>query len=387
MMKPFSRAQSRRSAWSLGASVVVALSIAVWQFSASGCEPFAPISSEREDQESDKHGNWWEEAVEAPPTPYRAASYLLCFWNLENYFDDHDDHRTGADKEYDEWFAEDHQDLETKIRNLSKALLALNGGRGPDILAVAEVETERAARFLMNALNHGLKDPNLRYRHLLFKEVSAGRHIATAIITRLNVEEKRTQLLDKKRRTLEGHLIVDGHELVLIASHWTSRLTDRDGKEDSGRAKYASEIYGRFNAMYHSNPKVDLVVCGDFNDGPKDKSVVEHLHAVGSERQVLSSSRDEPRLLDLFADKDPRTYGTHYDEGRWAIFDQIVVSPGLLDNEGWKCDVDSAQAVRTLVRKGDRIGQPWRFGNRKHGERERGYSDHFPVTAVLKVVE
>jgi endonuclease/exonuclease/phosphatase family metal-dependent hydrolase len=318
------------------------------------------------------------------PSSARADGYLLCFWNVENFFDDQNDHRTGPDEQYDAWFAEEKQDLDLKIKHLTEALLEMNGGRGPDIIALAEVETERAAQLLMDSLNHSLKEPDLQYRHLLFKEIKAGRHIATAIITRVDVAGNKTQLLDHQRRILEGHLLVDGHELVLIASHWTSRLTDHDGKEDGGRAKYGDEIYGRFRAMHHSNPKVDFIVCGDFNDSPEDKSVVEHLHAIGSADKVEHAPADAPLLLDLFADKNPKEFGTHFDEGRWIIFDQFAVSPGLLDNEGWHCDVGSAHAVRTFVRKGDKTGQPWRFGNRKNSH-ERGYSDHFPVTVVLKV--
>jgi hypothetical protein len=90
----------------------------------------------------------------------------------------------------------------------------------------------------------------------------------------------------------------------------------------------------------------------------------------------------EPVLLDLLGGKDANRFGTHY-HNRWFSFDQIVVSPGLLDDQGWTCDVDSVTTVRTTQRRGDRLGRPWSFGGPKHGE--RGYSDHFPVTVKLRV--
>jgi endonuclease/exonuclease/phosphatase family metal-dependent hydrolase len=348
-----------------------------------GCAPPRAAETQKHDGSA-----WWEEEVQTPNAPYKASSYYFCFWNLENFFDDHNDHRTGPDEEYDLWFSEAQSDLELKLKHISEALLAMNGGRGPDIIAVAEVESDRAAHFLMNALNHGSeiqKNPDLRYRHVLFKEVNAGRHIATAIITRVAVDGSKTHLLDSKHRILESHLSVDGHELVLLTSHWTSRKSDHDGTDGTGRAKYADMIYGRYKAMYHSNPKVDFLVCGDFNDTPDDKSVVDHLHATSDVQAVEHSTANDPLLLDLFAGKDPKDNGTHYYDGHWFIFDQIAVSPGLLDHEGWHCDVESAHAIRTLVRKGDKSGRPWSFGNRKHNDHERGYSDHFPVTALLKV--
>jgi len=149
----------------------------------------------------------------------------------------------------------------------------------------------------------------------------------------------------------------------------------------AGRDKYADQIFGRFRAMYMSNPKVDFLVCGDFNDSPDDVSVTRNLHASGDRGAVKQAT--EPMLLDLFIGKDSNQFGTlHYHQ--WCIFDHIVVSPGLLDDAGWTCDVDSVRTVNTLVKPGDKKRHPWRFG----GERdkgERGYSDHFPVTVRLKV--
>src|SRR5581483_5035723 len=128
-----------------------------------------------------------------------AEQYLFCFWNVENLFDDRDDGRTGpGDREYDHWFAEHPELLQEKLDHLSQALLALNDGKGPDILAVAEVESVRAAELLQQALNRGLEKGGVQgeewaYGNVLMKEVSAGRHIAPAIITRLPVARDRTR--------------------------------------------------------------------------------------------------------------------------------------------------------------------------------------------------
>src|SRR5262245_61518137 len=199
------------------------------------------------------------------------GEYLFCFWNVENFFDDKIDGWTDKpDKEFDQWFTKNPKILREKLDHLSSALVGLNDGRGPDILAIAECESQRAAELLQEALNSRLPNEADHYRHVLFKDPHGGRHVATAIITRLGVKGDRTKLLGRRQRILEGHVEVEGHELIVIASHWTSRLTEKEGEEHQGRGRddYGDKIYGEFRATYERNPAVDLLVCGDFNDTP-----------------------------------------------------------------------------------------------------------------------
>jgi endonuclease/exonuclease/phosphatase family metal-dependent hydrolase len=323
--------------------------------------------------------------VHNPATEAAApGEYLFCFWNTENFFDDKLDNRPHQpDKSYDAWFAENPRILHEKLDHLSSALMELNGGKGPDILALAEVESERAVELLRDALNDRLADKAPAYKHILYKDPHGGRHIATALLTRLDVDRDRTRLLGRRQRILEGRVLVNDHELVVIVSHWTSRLTDREGseKEGHGRSDYADKIYGAFRAMWERNRDVAVLICGDFNDTPDDTSVTKNLHATGDLEAVRANR--EPLLLDLFAGKDPNQFGTHYYR-KWLIFDHIVVSPGLLNDRGWSCDPDSVQRVRTPSRLGDKVKRPWSFGSPRH-EGSRGYSDHFPVTVKLRV--
>lgn len=310
-----------------------------------------------------------------------AQSYLFCFWNVENLFDDRADERTGpGDRDYDPWFANDPAIRKQKLERLCEALLNLNGGKGPDILAVCELEGERAAELLREALNARLTDATLHYSAPLVKELTAGRHICPAVLTRLPAVRDRTQLLGKRLRILETHLKAGDADLVVVVSHWTSRITDEKGE---ARDKYADQIYGQFKAMYQTNPQVDFVVCGDFNDAPADASVSKHLHAGGDRDAVRGYRGDWPLLYNLFADKDPKKFGTLYYR-QWQIFDQIIVSPGMLDDRGWSCDPGSARTISTPSRPKDTLGRPWSFGGPKD-KGARGYSDHFPVTVRLEV--
>lgn len=306
------------------------------------------------------------------------TEFVFAHWNVENFFDDKADGRTGkGDPEYDNLFAEKPELLKLKLAKLTEAILKMNAGKGPDILALVEVESVRAAELLQKALNEKLTDKSLHYDHVLMKELSGGRHIAPAILTRLPVVKDRTRTLDRNHRILIGHVKVNEYELVVVASHWTSRL--KDGARQ--RADYADKIYGAVNAIYKSNPAADVIVSGDFNDDPHDESVAKHLHGTGDRNAVRSGSTLQ--LFNLFAGKDVNQHGTHYYK-QWHIFDQILISPGLLDDKGWSCEPSTARVVNELHRPSDKKGRPWRFGGANE-KGERGYSDHFPVMVRLKL--
>src|SRR5262245_48613173 len=103
--------QSRPSVWVVLVVLVVALAIAGLR----GCttSPVAPTTSAG-----------------------KPGEYLFCFWNVENLFDDREGgYSHEPDKGYDTWFYNNPETLREKYSHLSEALMALNGGRGPDILA------------------------------------------------------------------------------------------------------------------------------------------------------------------------------------------------------------------------------------------------------------
>jgi len=327
-----------------------------------------------------------------------SGDYLFCFWNTENFFDNKvNGWKNEPDKAFDRWFAEDRAAFEQKVKNLTAVLAALNDGKGPDILALAEVEAEsESAAALMDALNKAIKPGTPPYQHILKKNPHGGRNIVTAILTRLPVVADRTQLLGKRHRILEGHIEVGGQDLAVLATHWTSRVSDKDGE---GRDKYANQIYGRYRGMFKANPDVSLLICGDFNDNPDDPSVRDHLHATGDLAQVKVGG-DPPLLYDVFANlwaenkgkEEKERIGTHFYRGRPYIFDHLVVSPGMVNGKGgWQCQVETAQIIahkdRFVVPRGRNKGHPLAFGTEKEKVplSERGVSDHLPVTVRLKL--
>jgi endonuclease/exonuclease/phosphatase family metal-dependent hydrolase len=315
-----------------------------------------------------------------PAPPMQPGEYLFCFWNVENLFDDRDDNRNSVDEEYDNWLARNPKDLQLKLDHLSDALLRMNNGQGPDMLAICEVESVRAAELLRDALNKKLPQGAVPYGDVRMKEVGVGRHIAPAVISRLATDASATKLHGKGQRILETRITVGERSLTIIASHWTSQLSDKTG---DSRDRYADLVYEEFRKSFRADPNVDFLICGDFNTDPANESVTQNLHAIASRGSVAGSK--EPFLLNVFAGKDSQQFGTHTYNKKPLIYDHICISPGLLDEQGWSCDPDSARTFTDgLMRPSATYRQPWRFGNEKDSG-GRGYSDHFPVTVKLRV--
>ncbi|HKB06039.1 MAG TPA: endonuclease/exonuclease/phosphatase family protein [Gemmataceae bacterium] len=331
----------------------------------------------------------WPERRTPPPVSGSGepATFLFCSWNVENLFDDEDD--PNFRDTHEDWLGSDPAAFRQKVDHLADGLLKMNGGVGPDIACLVEVESERAVSALKDAVNAKLEaagHSERKFEHALFKKDYTGRRIAPAILTRVGVEADRTRKLGKSRngRILEGHLHHNGHELVVIVAHWTSRVTDKEG-DGSRRVDYAEDCYGRVKAILHENPDADVIVCGDFNDEFTDRSIQQVLHASASADEVRNSV-GEPRLLDLFANWSGDPPGTIYGRGKWSVFDHICVTRGVLDDRGWSCDPGSATifAPEAFRRKRGARFEPFEFGSR-NDKGPRGYSDHFPVTVQLNV--
>ena len=146
-------------------------------------------------------------AQRADPGPRApAGEYSFCCWNAENLFDDVDD---PDDRDADEnWFGRNPAIVAQKMANLAKALLLQAGGRGPDILALVEVENRHAAAMLQKALNDRLvedqRPPELAYTTLIFRENKTGRRIAPAILSRLPGEVDESITFPPTRRIPPG---------------------------------------------------------------------------------------------------------------------------------------------------------------------------------------
>ena len=321
--------------------------------------------------------------------PDGSGTYMIVFWNVENLFDDRDDDRPPVDEEYDNAFAYNPELLDLKLNRISQALLDMNGGLGPDIIACCELEGVRATELLRERLNLKLQATghgNQLYDRVAVIDLSGGRHITPAVITRLGLQGP-IEMPDARRRILETHIVVNGHDLCLVVSHWRSKVRSQDGDDGTeSRMEYANVVREIYQRRARINPETDFLLCGDFNDTPDSNVVTVGLQTVPS-LNLLLPSVSNPRLYDLFVNKSAQQYSTIYYREP-LIYDHFVISPGMIDNQGWSCVPESVDTpTKGLVKPGARNRVPWQFDDFDNNVKpdQRGYSDHFPITLTLNV--
>jgi hypothetical protein len=90
-------------------------------------------------------------------------------------------------------------------------------------------------------------------------------------------------------------------------------------------------------------------------------------------------------LYGPLSNKDAELFGTHF-FNKPLIYDHVGFSPGMLDAAGWGYVAESVRVPTDgLTRAGTKTRRPWRYGSKTDTAVGRGFSDHFPVLATLKV--
>ena len=311
------------------------------------------------------------------------------FWNVENLFDTDDDPDNPGDDEFlpdREWTEERYR---RKLAHLAEVVAALDA----NALGLAEVENQRVLEDL-------LATPALRshgYR-IVHRDSPDKRGIDLALIYRAPFElasgDDAIRLhpipLDPPTRgILEVRLTAGGHDLIVLVNHWPSRW---GGQEKSApKRKKAADVCRRItlareDAARQENRTASVVIVGDFNDDPFDPSVRRTLKAVRNRHAVLQN-RNHRYFFNpcwrFFA--EPETGTLYYNrDWVWNIFDQIIVTRGLLVEEGFSLDEKSLHIYATDAMR-DHYRRPKRFRKDRRSQKWiEGYSDHFPIVASLR---
>ncbi len=291
-------------------------------------------------------------------------------------------------KELDGWTA---TVLNKKLGQLAKIIEQMNGGLGPDILGVCEVESKKVLEKLIAKLSSlG------RVYETVHADTKDGRGIDVAFIydsTKYDVvgEEIFNHFILRRNATrdiLQVSLVTkpNNNKLVLMGNHWPSR---RGGELESEPYRImAAETLAYFHERSIEIDGKDqaVVVMGDFNDEPFNRSLVAYALSERVERRVKSKRSRNPYLLNLTWDLIGQGDGTHFYDGTPGMLDQILVNrPVLRDDSPFEVDASTLEILKFAEMTGN-SGAPKRFGRPSSASTydETGFSDHFPIAVVLK---
>jgi endonuclease/exonuclease/phosphatase family metal-dependent hydrolase len=323
-----------------------------------------------------------------PPQP--ANMVRIAFYNVENLFDTEDD-STINDEEFlpegpNRWTEYRYYE---KLDHISKVFLNLGGWEMPALIGLCEVENRRVLQDLVRLTGlHNFdyeivheNSPDLRgidvallYRRDIFRYL---RHDIIRIRFPFAPEVRTRDVL-----LVSG--LVAGDTLHVFVNHWPSRSGGQEASEPR-RVFVAQQVRLRVDSILGHDSLANIIIMGDLNDGPEDRSVAEVLRASGEQ-----SGLEEPGLLDgMYYLKFKKGLGTHKYAGEWNALDHLIMSSALLDTSQVlsvrpREDVVIFQGEWLLEDDPQSPGKkPFRTfaGPRYLG----GFSDHLPVYVDLTV--
>ncbi|MDE6860268.1 MAG: endonuclease/exonuclease/phosphatase family protein [Duncaniella sp.] len=313
--------------------------------------------------------------------------YGVAFYNLENLFD-----TINTNGKYDLEFSPrgarkwDSEKYWSKINNLATCIANMTTEttpHGPAVIGVAEIENKGVLDDLVNAevlkpwnlqvIHHDSPDRRgvdvgLLYSPYFFRPLDVTNHTL--------VVPGNPDLLTRDQMCVTG--VMGGDTVSVIVNHWPSRL---GGQE---RSSYLREAAGSLckhiaDSLWAIRPNQGVIIMGDLNDDPNDRSCALALGAKREMEDVAPHGFYNPWWNVLASG-----FGTLKYRGKWNLFDQIIVSGTLLPQNGaklayWQCIINDFEFLYTP--DGQYKGYPLRTYS--GGNWLNGYSDHFPTEIFL----
>jgi hypothetical protein len=317
--------------------------------------------------------------------------YGVGFYNLENLFDTcHDEGKN--DYEYlpdgtNKWTGLKYSH---KLKNMSRVLSEMGTDKLPGVgcaaIGVSEVENAKCLTDLCN--QEPLKAKNFQFVHI---EGPDHRGVDCALLYNPKLFTVRDVKLvpyiyilpEDSARATRGFLTVSGtmagEHVTIIVNHLPSRGAVSFYREEGGR-----QLRLLKDSLIAEDPNVKLLIMGDMNDDPQDKSMAVELGAKRKMKDVEAPGGLWNPWWDVLASGT----GTLQYQGAWNLFDQIIPSYSLLDQKGTK-DYSTLKLWNYQIFTRDYLFQKeGKYkGNtlRTHagGAWLDGYSDHLPTVVYL----
>lgn len=314
----------------------------------------------------------------------------IAFYNLENLFDtlvDPDPNKILQDeftpKGKNKWTTDKYLN---KLDHMSSVIAELGSGlskTAPMIVGIAEVENKAVIEDLIHTKY--LEKYNYGIVHY---ESNDGRGIDVGLIYRKdfvkikNSNSSRLHMAEKPDFRTRDQLVVeaeiDGESIFVLVNHWPSR---RGGEKRSSPLREAAAQLTRTiaDSITHVHPNAKIIIMGDLNDDPNNKSVKKVINTSGDKKEMK-----EGQYFNTMEKNFKSGNGTLAYNDTWNLFDQLIISPALLHAGAseWKFYKAEIFKDKELIQtEGAYKGYPKRtFAG---GVWLGGYSDHFPVYLYL----
>jgi len=308
---------------------------------------------------------------------YTQSCYTMMFYNVENYFDTFDDKHSN-DNEFlpsspKKW---DDKKFNKKTLNLYKVIASIDTNP-PVIIGLAEVEN----RYVIEKLFYSTPLQKFPYK-IIHNNSPDKRGIDVALVYRsdisTNIEYEYIRInfpaypRSTTRDILLAKQIISKDTIFIFVCHFPSRI---GGYESEYKRNYTAKILAsKIDLLLKSNPFTKIIIMGDFNDEPTDKSINEILKA------NCSKNIHSQLLINTMCLKNHKT-GTIKYKGDWYIFDQIIISynlfkKGLNNKKFFETSIYNPDFLITIDSKYGGVKPYSTYSDKKY---QGGYSDHLPV--------
>ena len=254
------------------------------------------------------------------------GDFRIMFYNVENLFDTFDD-TLKNDEEFlpngDRYW--NKSKYYKKLNNIGKVITAVGGWEPPEVIGLCEIEN----RYVLDGITKFSALSKFKYR-IIHEESPDQRGIDVALLYQ---QDKFTPIYfkaipinfpDASRKTRDI-LYVKGKTtkndtLHIFVNHWPSRWGGQLNSE-SKRIFVAGVLKNFVDSIFDSNPKSNIIITGDFNDEPDDKSLLENLLA---KKEYTDIKSNELYNLSSYLQK-AKGLGSHKYQGNWGMLDQFIV--------------------------------------------------------------
>ena len=308
---------------------------------------------------------------------FPANQLSVAFYNVDNLYDTIDDPKT-FDDEFtpfgkNKWSSYKYAQ---KLKKLSKVLSNFDGNTPPDVLGVCEIENKSVLNDLANAISPS----KYEIVHVDSRD-ERGADVA------LLFSKQKLKLLSFKKYTpvMSGDtsdrtrdilwvklLSINSLDtLQFIVCHFPSR---REGQIKSEPKRIDAAKLCKKIITENCNLSVQhLIVMGDFNDEPFNKSMQEVIGAANIKKQV------EAPIVNLMYQFSEKGEGSYRFKDQWNALDQFLLSRKLLKSNSMHYVPNSVfiKNETWMFQTGKFSGYPYRtFAGNKW---LNGYSDHLPI--------